>query len=49
MYCSNCGAEVKGNFCSKCGAKVEIENKGTNQENVQSQPIKVSVKSLAFY
>lgn len=40
MYCSNCGAEVKGNFCSKCGAKVEIESEGTNQENVQSQPIK---------
>lgn len=27
MYCSNCGAEVKGNFCSKCGAKIEEEIK----------------------
>ena len=22
MFCSNCGAEVSGNFCSKCGAPV---------------------------
>ena len=21
MYCSNCGAEVKGKFCTKCGTK----------------------------
>ena len=23
MYCSNCGAEVKGRFCSRCGTKIE--------------------------
>ena len=22
MFCSNCGAEVSGNFCSKCGSAV---------------------------
>ena len=22
MYCTNCGAEVQGNFCTKCGAAV---------------------------
>lgn len=27
MYCSNCGAEVKGKFCSKCGTKVEEQVK----------------------
>ncbi len=30
MYCSNCGAEVKGNFCSNCGAKIIV--------NVQQTP-----------
>ena len=40
MYCSNCGAEVKGNFCSKCGAKLEDGVDRNNQEISQPQLVK---------
>lgn len=33
MYCSNCGAEAKGNFCSRCGSKIE-ELVKSNQCNI---------------
>lgn len=33
MYCSNCGAEAKGNFCSRCGAKIEEPTESTQHTN----------------
>lgn len=36
MYCSNCGAEAKGNFCSRCGTKIEAPAE-SNQYN-KKQP-----------
>ena len=35
MFCSNCGAEVSGNFCSKCGAPltdVSPSSRGVTQD-----------------
>lgn len=40
MYCSNCGANVKGRFCSKCGAKVEEQ---TNSEQHRTPPVETVV------
>ena len=47
MFCSNCGAEVKGNFYSKCGTKIEVvvENEKTESTNNEVQPIRKSSAS----
>lgn len=33
MYCSNCGAEAKGNFCSKCGTPLSNATPSLNTSN----------------
>lgn len=33
MYCSNCGAEVTGNFCQNCGAPINSDNAEKQEEN----------------
>lgn len=36
MFCSNCGAEAKGNFCSKCGAKIEEPQESAQYSKTQT-------------